>query len=77
VPGPSSKTTDFATVPTLIMGADVAHAAPGSMAPSIAAVVASNDLTATGYCTETRVQASREEMILDLEGWSIILLLRR
>jgi eukaryotic translation initiation factor 2C len=66
--GPSARTTDFSTIPTLIMGADVAHAAPDSVAPSIAAVVASNDLTATGYCTETRVQISREEIIVDLEG---------
>eukprot|EP00294_Goniomonas_avonlea_P018025 CAMPEP_0114561014 /NCGR_PEP_ID=MMETSP0114-20121206/11775_1 /TAXON_ID=31324 /ORGANISM="Goniomonas sp, Strain m" /LENGTH=491 /DNA_ID=CAMNT_0001746615 /DNA_START=1 /DNA_END=1473 /DNA_ORIENTATION=- len=54
--------------PYMVVGADVTHPAPGSLRPSIAAVVASHDRTATNYACAMRVQPSRQEVITDLEG---------
>jgi len=55
----------------IIMGADVTH--PGADRqelgkPSIAAVVGSVDPRASQYCTEIRIQASKQEFIEDMEG---------
>ncbi|CAG8640857.1 6105_t:CDS:10, partial [Ambispora gerdemannii] len=53
--------------PTIIMGADVTHPAPGSIGrPSIAAVCGSLDPKATKYSAAIRVQAGRTEIIADL-----------
>lgn len=47
----------------------VTHPGPGSLLPSIVAVVSSHDLPATAWTTHTRVQASGkgQEMISDLQ----------
>jgi eukaryotic translation initiation factor 2C len=54
--------------PTMLVGADVTHPAPGSMAPSVAAIVTSMDKHATRYSTFLRVQGSRVEIIADMEA---------
>jgi len=54
-------------VPTLLCGADVSHAAPGSAASSIAAVVGSLDEHCARYVARLSAQSSRQEMIEDLE----------
>ncbi|KAG6857512.1 hypothetical protein H0H87_002137 [Tephrocybe sp. NHM501043] len=50
-------------VPTLIIGADVSHPAPGSHLPSISGFVSSTDSRLCRYVASTKVQASRTEMI--------------
>ncbi|KAG7452849.1 Piwi-domain-containing protein [Guyanagaster necrorhizus] len=57
----------FASAPTMIIGADVSHAAPGSMAPSIASVVASIDPYGAQYTARMEIQRSRQEIIEHLE----------
>ncbi|KAG2198826.1 hypothetical protein INT47_000742 [Mucor saturninus] len=53
--------------PTIILGADVTHPAPGDMnRPSIAALSASMDARASRYSSAIRVQANRTEIIADL-----------
>lgn len=52
--------------PTIIMGADVMHPAPGSSSPSFAALVSSIDSDASKYISEIRVQTARQEIIADL-----------
>ncbi|KAK1227892.1 hypothetical protein PQX77_009082 [Marasmius sp. AFHP31] len=52
--------------PTIIMGADVMHPAPGSTLPSYTAVVGNVDSDAAKYIAESRVQTSRVEIIEDL-----------
>ncbi|KAJ7758252.1 argonaute-like protein [Mycena metata] len=53
-------------IPTVVMGADVMH--PGaSNRPSYAAVVSSVDVHAAKYVATLRVQASRQELISDLQ----------
>ncbi|KAI7907008.1 Piwi domain-containing protein [Cokeromyces recurvatus] len=53
--------------PTIIIGADVTHPAPGDMnRPSIAALSASMDARASRYSSSIRVQANRTEIIADL-----------
>ncbi|KAJ2997992.1 hypothetical protein HDV02_004994 [Globomyces sp. JEL0801] len=53
---------------TMYLGADVTHPAPGSMSPSIAAVVASTDPQCTLYNTYVRAQEHRVEIIQALES---------
>jgi eukaryotic translation initiation factor 2C len=54
--------------PTIIMGADVNHPAPGAEGrPSFATLVSSVDSTTAKYISESRVQTGRVEMIEDLE----------
>lgn len=53
---------------TMYMGADVTHPAPGSGAPSIAAIVATTDKEATLYNTYIRSQNTRVEIIGDLKS---------
>lgn len=50
----------------MILGADVYHPAPGSFAPSIAAVVGSVNKEVSLYASAISVQPSRVEMIQDL-----------
>ncbi|KAF7433014.1 hypothetical protein PC9H_004959 [Pleurotus ostreatus] len=55
--------------PTIIMGADVIHPAPGSEGrPSFTSLVGSVDSNAAKYVADTRVQAGRTEMIEDLQA---------
>ncbi|KAI5124926.1 hypothetical protein M0805_007353 [Coniferiporia weirii] len=69
IPDPSSVRylTDQAN-PTIVMGADVVHPAPGSEGrPSFTSVVGNVDSDTSKYIATTRVQTSRREMIDDLE----------
>ena len=66
-PYPVPGVKDPATDPIIIFGADVAHPGPGSTSPSIAGVVATSDIHAASYSTQTRPQNMREEVIIDLE----------
>ncbi|KAH8113254.1 argonaute-like protein [Phellopilus nigrolimitatus] len=69
IPDPASVRylTDPAN-PTIIMGADVIHPAPGSEGrPSFTSVVGNVDSDTSKYIATTRVQTSRKEMIDDLE----------
>ncbi|CAB5355141.1 unnamed protein product [Rhizophagus irregularis] len=55
--------------PTILMGADVTHPAPGPGSderPSIAAVTASVDAKASRYAASIRIQRGRTEIIADL-----------
>ncbi|KAF8894445.1 Piwi domain-containing protein [Infundibulicybe gibba] len=52
--------------PTMILGADVSHPGPGSMLPSICALVSSWDSKFCEYSASVRVQEKRIEMIADL-----------
>jgi len=57
--------------PTIVMGADVIHPAPGSEGrPSFTGVVANVDSASAKYIAQTRVQVSRREMIDDLQEMS-------
>ncbi|KAJ7878523.1 argonaute-like protein [Mycena olivaceomarginata] len=54
--------------PTVFLGADVMHPAPGATGrPSFAAVVSSVDSNAAKYVATQRVQTSRQELITDLK----------
>ncbi|KAK0443706.1 ribonuclease H-like domain-containing protein [Desarmillaria tabescens] len=61
--------------PTIVMGADVMHPAPGSQSPSYAAVVASIDSYGARYIAKTTLQLGRQEMIGDLRSMAKDLLL--
>ncbi|KAK2460730.1 hypothetical protein APHAL10511_007200 [Amanita phalloides] len=55
--------------PTIVMGADVMHPAPGlNEVPSYAALVGSVDANVSKYIAVTDVQGNRVEMIGNLEG---------
>ena len=54
--------------PTMLVGADVTHPSPGSLTPSIAAIVTSMDKNATRYNTFLRAQPPRVEIIEDMEA---------
>jgi eukaryotic translation initiation factor 2C len=58
----------FMSVPAIIFGADVTHAAPRSTLPSIAALVGSMDAFGYRFATSIRAQTSRTEIIEDLEA---------
>lgn len=55
---------------TMLVGVDVTHPSPGSAsnAPSIAGMVASVDSTLGQWPAELKIQASRQEMVSDLDG---------
>ncbi|GAA5908466.1 hypothetical protein JCM6882_001274, partial [Rhodosporidiobolus microsporus] len=53
--------------PTMIVGLDISHASPGSIAPSVAALVGSMDERATVYGSAISVQPSRLEVCAHLE----------
>ena len=62
VKNPENK--NFLTKPTIIIGADVTHPAPGDNSkPSIAAMVCSMNATASKYVADVRIQNHRQEMI--------------
>ncbi|KAL0567403.1 hypothetical protein V5O48_014595 [Marasmius crinis-equi] len=68
-PDPSSRQSaelNDPNKPTIIMGADVAHPAPGSTLPSYTAVVGNVDSDVAKYVAEIRCQTSRVEIIEDL-----------
>ncbi|KAJ7665548.1 Piwi domain-containing protein [Mycena rosella] len=72
IPDPSSVSilTDHHN-PTIVMGADVIHPAPGSDGrPSFTALVANVDSDTAKYVAASRVQTSRQEMIEELESMS-------
>lgn len=72
IPDPQSVTvlTDPRN-PTIVMGADVIHPAPGSDGrPSFTALVANVDSDTAKYIATSRVQTSRQEMIADLQSMS-------
>ncbi|KAI9063285.1 argonaute-like protein [Trametes sanguinea] len=57
--------------PTIVMGADVIHPAPGADGrPSFTALVGNVDSDTAKYIADCRVQTSRQEMIDDLEEMS-------
>ncbi|KAK3234461.1 hypothetical protein CYMTET_55286 [Cymbomonas tetramitiformis] len=51
----------FVNKPFMVFGADVTHAAPGSVAPSVAAVVGSLNLSATRYAARIMLQEERAQ----------------
>ncbi|KAJ4477407.1 argonaute-like protein [Lentinula aciculospora] len=69
IPDPNSvKALTDSQNPTIVMGADVIHPAPGSHGrPSFTALVASVDSDNAKYIAECGVQTSRQEIIEDLE----------
>ena len=64
---PSVNDRSLMKIPTLIYGADVSHAAPGSTLNSVAAVVGNTDDHCARYVARLSSQASRVEVIEDLE----------
>ncbi|KAN0097521.1 Piwi domain containing protein [Tylopilus felleus] len=69
IPDPQSVTmlTDPRN-PTIVMGADVIHPAPGSDGrPSFTALVGNVDSNSAKYVATSRVQSSREEIIQELK----------
>ncbi|BGP10139.1 hypothetical protein JCM10049v2_006022 [Rhodotorula toruloides] len=64
----------IAEKPTLVIGADVSHAQPNSVAPSVAAIVGSMDQTCSIYGSAITVQPSRLEVIARLEEMVLKLL---
>ncbi|KAL6309673.1 argonaute-like protein [Sparassis latifolia] len=72
IPDPRSVSilTDPAN-PTIVMGADVIHPAPGADGrPSFTALVANVDSDSAKYVADCRVQTSRQELIEDLQEMS-------
>ncbi|KAJ3847737.1 argonaute-like protein [Lentinula lateritia] len=61
--------------PTIIMGADVMHPAPGSDAPSYSSLVGSVDSRAIKYIAKIKVQKSRQEIIADLRTMAMEIIL--
>jgi eukaryotic translation initiation factor 2C len=53
--------------PCMLVGIDVSHPEPGSQHESVAGVVASMDSSATEYAAQIMAQASREEMVTELQ----------
>ncbi|TFY72934.1 hypothetical protein EVG20_g92 [Dentipellis fragilis] len=64
-----------ATNPTIVMGADVIHPAPGSDGrPSFTALVGNVDSDTAKYIATIKVQTSRQEIIEDLESMTSYIL---
>ncbi|KAL0580091.1 hypothetical protein V5O48_001950 [Marasmius crinis-equi] len=63
----SAAMDNFRREPSMILGADVGHPAPGLQRPSISSLVWSTDPEATKYSSTTRIQAPRLEYIADLQ----------
>ncbi|OBZ76133.1 Protein argonaute-2 [Grifola frondosa] len=68
---PDVRSVPFLTdpaIPTIVMGADVIHPAPGSTdRPSFTALVGNVDSDSAKYVADCQVQTGRQEMIADLE----------
>jgi eukaryotic translation initiation factor 2C len=65
---PSSTELSDPANPTIVIGADTAHPAPGTQdRPSFTSVVANVDTNVAKYVASTRVQKSRQEIITDLK----------
>ncbi|TFY78817.1 hypothetical protein EWM64_g5198 [Hericium alpestre] len=61
--------------PTIVMGADVIHPAPGSDGrPSFTALVGNVDSDTAKYIATIKAQTSRQEIIADLESMSLYVL---
>jgi eukaryotic translation initiation factor 2C len=61
-------------IDNILLGADVIHPAPGSDGrPSFTALVANVDSDTAKYIATSRVQASRQEMIEDLQAMSKVI----
>lgn len=66
---PPSFTSFISKAPTIVIGADVNHPGKGEEhVPSFCAVTASMDARASRYCSASRAQGSRAEMIADFGG---------
>ncbi|KAI8626209.1 Piwi domain-containing protein [Xylariaceae sp. FL1651] len=63
VAGPNPTTPPFFKEPTMIMGVDVSHAAPGSGSPSMAAMAVSMDKFATRYAASCETNGWRQEIV--------------
>lgn len=63
IAGPQPTTPPFFSVPTMIIGADVTHASPGSRTGSIAAMTMSMDKHATRYTAACETNGHRVEII--------------
>lgn len=59
--------TEDKTRPTMILGADVSHPAPGVQKPSVTSLVYNHDRFATKYTTITKLQDPRHEVIIELK----------
>jgi len=72
---PEARDVSFLTDPanpTIVMGADVMHPAPGSRdRPSFTSLVGSIDTSAVRYVSTMQVQTSRKEIIEDMESMCI------
>ncbi|RYP13690.1 hypothetical protein DL765_006772 [Monosporascus sp. GIB2] len=64
VAGPNPNTPPFFQVPTMMIGLDVTHAAPGSGQPSMAAMTVSTDRHAAKYVGRCEVNGWRNEILL-------------
>ena len=63
IAGPNPNTTPFFKCPTMIIGLDVTHAAPGSSQPSMAAMTVSMDKHATRYAGACQTNGWRSELV--------------
>ncbi|KAI1210063.1 Piwi-domain-containing protein [Annulohypoxylon truncatum] len=63
VPGPTAS-PPFFPVPTMMIGVDVSHAAPGSQQPSMAALTMSMDRHATRFAAACQTNGWRKETVL-------------
>ncbi|KAI0592915.1 eukaryotic translation initiation factor [Biscogniauxia sp. FL1348] len=63
VAGPNPNVSPFFSQPTMIIGLDVSHAAPGSGAPSMAAMTVSVDKHAAKYLASCEVNGWRVEVL--------------
>ncbi|KAK8101784.1 hypothetical protein PG999_012158 [Apiospora kogelbergensis] len=58
-----TSATPYYSVPTMIIGLDVSHAAPGSGKPSTAAMTVSTDKSATRYAASVQTNSYRREIV--------------
>lgn len=72
VPHPSSGFKSF-PAPTMIIGADVSHASPGSMQASMAAITVSFDRFGGRYAAACQTNGVRVEMVSD-NNWRLCLM---
>ncbi|OTA96575.1 hypothetical protein M434DRAFT_8770 [Hypoxylon sp. CO27-5] len=64
VPNPKSNSPPFWSRPTLMIGVDVSHAAPGSQQPSMAALTMSMDRNATRFAAACQTNGWRTETVM-------------